>query len=149
MDSKSNIQAEMFRTKYGPLARHRNSETTTSAPLPTGHSRSDRSGSVPEVTIDYPDRSISHSLHPYASPCDRRWFGKPDEGADKSVRNYVSTDPSNRLFVTAKDIIVMVGLPARGKTYIAKKLSRYLNWIGIKARTFNLGKGLKILFHSR
>ena len=38
------------------------------------------------------------------------------------------------------NVIVMVGLPARGKTYIAKKLTRYLNWIGIKAKTFNLGK---------
>lgn len=28
----------------------------------------------------------------------------------------------------------MVGLPARGKTYIAKKLTRYLNWIGITTR---------------
>ena len=28
----------------------------------------------------------------------------------------------------------MVGLPARGKTYIAKKLSRYLNWIGINTK---------------
>lgn len=28
----------------------------------------------------------------------------------------------------------MVGLPARGKTYISKKLSRYLNWIGINTR---------------
>ncbi|KAL7029317.1 hypothetical protein ACKWTF_006184 [Chironomus riparius] len=34
----------------------------------------------------------------------------------------------------------MVGLPARGKTYIAKKLSRYLNWIGINTRVFNLGE---------
>jgi len=28
----------------------------------------------------------------------------------------------------------MVGLPARGKTYISKKLSRYLNWIGINTK---------------
>jgi len=36
-------------------------------------------------------------------------------------------------------IIVMVGLPARGKTYISKKLSRYLNWIGMNTKVFNLG----------
>lgn len=34
----------------------------------------------------------------------------------------------------------MVGLPARGKTYIAKKLTRYLNWIGINTRVFNVGE---------
>ena len=34
-------------------------------------------------------------------------------------------------------VIVLVGLPARGKTYIAKKLTRYLNWIGIDTK----GKG--------
>nr|CAB3264798.1 6-phosphofructo-2-kinase/fructose-2,6-bisphosphatase 1 [Phallusia mammillata] len=37
-------------------------------------------------------------------------------------------------------IIVMVGLPARGKTYIAKKLTRYLNWVGINTRVFNVGQ---------
>lgn len=31
-------------------------------------------------------------------------------------------------------LIVMVGLPARGKTYISKKLTRYLNWIGVPTR---------------
>ena len=31
-------------------------------------------------------------------------------------------------------VIAMVGLPARGKTYISKKLSRYLNWIGIHTK---------------
>lgn len=28
----------------------------------------------------------------------------------------------------------MVGLPARGKTYISKKLTRYLNWIGMPTK---------------
>ncbi|KAG9510690.1 hypothetical protein GZH46_00757, partial [Fragariocoptes setiger] len=37
-------------------------------------------------------------------------------------------------------VIATVGLPARGKTYIAKKLTRYLNWIGIRTRVFNVGE---------
>uniref|UniRef100_A0A3Q4H9H7 6-phosphofructo-2-kinase/fructose-2,6-bisphosphatase 2 n=1 Tax=Neolamprologus brichardi TaxID=32507 RepID=A0A3Q4H9H7_NEOBR len=36
-------------------------------------------------------------------------------------------------------VIVMIGLPARGKTYISKKLTRYLNWIGVPTKVFNLG----------
>lgn len=42
--------------------------------------------------------------------------------------------------VNIPHVIAMVGLPARGKTYISKKLSRYLNWIGINTRVFNLGE---------
>jgi broad specificity phosphatase PhoE len=34
----------------------------------------------------------------------------------------------------------MCGLPARGKTYISKKLARYLHWIGIKTKVFNVGE---------
>ena len=37
-------------------------------------------------------------------------------------------------------VIAMVGLPARGKTYISKKLSRYLKWLGVNTRVFNLGQ---------
>ncbi|KAI7880841.1 bifunctional 6-phosphofructo-2-kinase/fructose-2,6-bisphosphate 2-phosphatase [Lichtheimia hyalospora FSU 10163] len=33
----------------------------------------------------------------------------------------------------------MVGLPARGKTYLAKKIQRYLRWLGIDTEIFNVG----------
>lgn len=38
-----------------------------------------------------------------------------------------------------KVLFVMVGLPARGKSYIAKKLVSYFSWLGIKTKLFNVG----------
>ncbi len=38
-----------------------------------------------------------------------------------------------------KRVIVMVGLPARGKTHIARRVTRYLKWQGVDARIFNVG----------
>lgn len=43
-------------------------------------------------------------------------------------------------FTNCPTVIVMVGLPARGKTYISKKLTRYLNWIGVPTHVFNVGQ---------
>lgn len=37
-------------------------------------------------------------------------------------------------YVSTPHVVAMVGLPSRGKTYIAKKLTRYLNWIGINTK---------------
>jgi broad specificity phosphatase PhoE/predicted kinase len=34
---------------------------------------------------------------------------------------------------------VMVGLPARGKTFIARKIARYLSWLGYRTQVFNVG----------
>ncbi|XP_076468901.1 6-phosphofructo-2-kinase/fructose-2,6-bisphosphatase-like isoform X2 [Babylonia areolata] len=48
-------------------------------------------------------------------------------------------DASCPHIVRAPTVIAMVGLPARGKTYISKKLTRYLNWIGINTKVFNVG----------
>ncbi|KAK3137423.1 hypothetical protein QOZ80_5BG0452070 [Eleusine coracana subsp. coracana] len=36
--------------------------------------------------------------------------------------------------------IILVGLPARGKTFTAVKLTRYLRWLGHETRHFNVGK---------
>jgi hypothetical protein len=44
------------------------------------------------------------------------------------------TPPSN-----AKYVLAMVGLPARGKSYIVKMIMRYLRWTGIKSEIFNVG----------
>ncbi len=35
--------------------------------------------------------------------------------------------------------LVMVGLPARGKTYLARKIQRYLSWLGYRTHGFNVG----------
>ncbi|KAJ8097319.1 6-phosphofructo-2-kinase-domain-containing protein [Lipomyces tetrasporus] len=41
--------------------------------------------------------------------------------------------------VGSKLVIVMVGLPARGKSYITKKLARYMNWLQHETKIFNVG----------
>ncbi|KAI8943997.1 6-phosphofructo-2-kinase-domain-containing protein [Xylaria longipes] len=46
--------------------------------------------------------------------------------------------------VAAKLVIVMVGLPARGKSYITKKLRRYLAWQQHNTKIFNVGNRRRI-----
>lgn len=46
--------------------------------------------------------------------------------------------------VAAKLVIIMVGLPARGKSYITKKLHRYLSWQQHNAKIFNVGNRRRI-----
>jgi broad specificity phosphatase PhoE len=38
-----------------------------------------------------------------------------------------------------------VGLPARGKTFLARKIVRYLSWLGIKSIVFNVGNYRRLL----
>ncbi|KAM4754301.1 LOW QUALITY PROTEIN: 6-phosphofructo-2-kinase/fructose-2,6-bisphosphatase-like [Cyanocitta cristata] len=42
-------------------------------------------------------------------------------------------------FTNCPTMVILVGLPARGKTYISRKLTRYLNWID-PTRVFNVGE---------
>jgi 6-phosphofructo-2-kinase len=46
--------------------------------------------------------------------------------------------------VGAKLVIIMVGLPARGKSYITKKIQRYLSWQQHNSRIFNVGNRRRI-----
>ncbi len=42
----------------------------------------------------------------------------------------------------------MVGLPARGKSYVTKKIARYLNWLQHDTRIFNVGERRRVAAHS-
>jgi len=60
---------------------------------------------------------------------------------DYIYRNDSRAFPAGRPhFVNVSHCIFMVGLPARGKTYIASKLSRYFNWRGIPTKVFSVGE---------
>jgi 6-phosphofructo-2-kinase / fructose-2,6-biphosphatase 2 len=54
--------------------------------------------------------------------------------SDKSDSKISCTrDGANKL------VVAMVGLPARGKSYIATKIATYLNWLDTPCRVFNVG----------
>jgi len=45
--------------------------------------------------------------------------------------------------------VVMVGLPARGKTFMARKLARYLGWLGYACAVFNVGNYRRATFGAK
>eukprot|EP01061_Rhynchopus_euleeides_P015881 TRINITY_DN269_c2_g1_i1.p1 TRINITY_DN269_c2_g1~~TRINITY_DN269_c2_g1_i1.p1 ORF type:complete len:685 (+),score=211.47 TRINITY_DN269_c2_g1_i1:298-2352(+) len=57
-----------------------------------------------------------------------------DEGSDMVAQDATLNSENQSL------VLVMVGLPGRGKTYIARRLCRWLNWKGTGCRIFNVGK---------
>lgn len=48
-------------------------------------------------------------------------------------------------YVNIPHVVAMVGLPARGKTYIAMKLARYLNWVGLPTKGVLRSLGLIVV----
>jgi broad specificity phosphatase PhoE/adenylylsulfate kinase-like enzyme len=51
----------------------------------------------------------------------------------------MATPAGQTKYMVRKLVIVMVGLPARGKSHIAQQVARYLNWLGHRTAIFNVG----------
>ncbi|XP_039863527.1 6-phosphofructo-2-kinase/fructose-2,6-bisphosphatase 2-like isoform X2 [Simochromis diagramma] len=64
---------------------------------------------------------------------------RPVAASDSSARTNEKKCSWASYMTNSPTMIVMIGLPARGKTYMSKKLTRYLNWIGVPTKVFNLG----------
>ena len=53
-----------------------------------------------------------------------------------------------RLVTKHKLVIIMVGLPGRGKTFLCNKIKCYLTWLGHSTRHFNVGMYRCVMIHS-
>lgn len=51
-------------------------------------------------------------------------------------------------FSTERLVVILVGLPARGKSYISQKLVRYLNWNGLNCKVRFAATGVVFVFVS-
>jgi hypothetical protein len=63
----------------------------------------------------------------------RRFASSSEESAD-------GTGSTDGLMSSQKKLVlVMVGLPARGKSFVVHKTLRYIEWLGFPTRMFNVG----------
>ena len=85
-------------------------------------------------------KNISSSPHmeKYLNPFQDKWSSREDFNPKPHLRSA----PQDAEVGTAGDklVLVMVGLPARGKTYIARRVARYLHFFhGAPTKVFNVG----------
>ncbi|CAO3695677.1 unnamed protein product [Umbelopsis ramanniana] len=95
----------------------------------------------PDIQAAYPPSSPPTAEANHIST----FTARPSVGLDVpgAVQTREPPDPSERQ-MDSKLVVVMVGLPARGKSYIVKKLRRYLNWLQYETRIFNVGNRRRI-----
>lgn len=113
--------------RTNPYPLNRSQSDVTSAGMANGSSPIGVNGHLPNC-LQRRRSSMKFGYH-LAVPLARSISGS---GGDTSGMS--SSSPNS-----TKNVIALVGLPARGKTYISRKLSRYLNWIGINTKVYNLG----------
>lgn len=90
-----------------------------------------------ERKLDFSD-SLSNSMHRVPSFVKSPTFYELfQEDTRSSLR--LSTQAWTSLGLEQPLVIAMVGLPARGKSYLVKMIMRYLKWTGFECKVFNVG----------
>ncbi|PKS06978.1 hypothetical protein jhhlp_005575 [Lomentospora prolificans] len=104
----------------------------------------------------FPPYSTSHPSTAPGSP--KMFLERSNSGHTPRIRPHATTlnipgmtrsraSPDGRIpdrDVASKLVVVMVGLPARGKSYITKKIQRYLAWQQHNTEIFNVGNRRRV-----
>ncbi|SCU86289.1 LAME_0D05380g1_1 [Lachancea meyersii CBS 8951] len=106
-----------------------------STPVPSPHNSSSNLQELHETAKENSDATSptnTHFIHPKVRPTtiDVPGLTKSRTSPDGTIS---SKDPGSKL------VIVMVGLPATGKSFITNKLSRFLNYSMYYCKVFNVG----------
>ncbi|RHY91038.1 hypothetical protein DYB35_005291 [Aphanomyces astaci] len=83
-------------------------------------------------TMSNPASEVEHPSSSYIPPSSHNCC-VPQEYDKKTDLFHEGRNQGGKL------VVIMVGLPGRGKSYMARKVARYLNWINYSTRVFNIG----------
>ncbi|TMW68748.1 hypothetical protein Poli38472_006216 [Pythium oligandrum] len=68
------------------------------------------------------------------------WMWQKTTESDDESDDGDSKDSTDGLMTSQKKLVlVMVGLPARGKSFVVHKATRYIEWLGFPTKIFNVG----------
>jgi len=114
------------------------------SPLLTG--KTVRARTMEQISLP-PMRSLGTESS-YHNPSPQQPPGDPT-GRNPVLLNVAPKDAKSGT-TQEKFVVIMVGLPARGKTHIARRLARYLNFFhGVPTKIFNVGEYRRIMCGER
>lgn len=129
--------------------RYRAATAAAAAAAATSHSRKE------VLSHDSPPSTVSPSITPPPAGLMTQRASVLDDGAIKTFLDQFVAQQQHRkkpirlekkefsVYTTVNDsvpvVLCMSGLPGRGKSFISKRLVRYLNWKGVPCAVFNAG----------
>lgn len=120
---RSRRKGKIFVTRSVSVPKHRKQYDVSSTGSYSEENMSDEKG---DVAKGQDEENIGFGSDP-------SWTGKEAYRHKKDILH-------NGHAKGGKLVVVLVGLPGSGKTYIARKVSRYLRWISYRTRVFSLAK---------